>query len=146
MAAYNPLSYFSFGKKKEEGASLSTPNTEPETAAAGSTEQGLPGGPEATSTAAPVVHQQAEDAAQQSPAPLLRVVKGNPTDEEVAALTALVYAMQAGASALRLPACLTAASGWVPPLNRGRGHGVGHGLCNSNVPSACIVARALAAV
>ena len=46
MAAYNPLSYFSFGKKKEEGASLSTPNTEPETAAAGSTEQGLPGGPD----------------------------------------------------------------------------------------------------
>ena len=97
MAAYNPLSYFSFGKKKEEGASLSIPNTEPETAETGS-EQGLPGGPEATSTAAPVVHQQAEDAAQQSPAPLLRVVKGNPTDEEVAALTALVYAMQAGAS------------------------------------------------
>ena len=30
MAAYNPLSYFSFGKKKEEGASLSIPNTEPE--------------------------------------------------------------------------------------------------------------------
>ena len=69
MAAYNPLSYFSFGKKKEEGASLSTPNTEPETAAAGSTEQGLPGGSEAAGTAAPVVHQQAEDAAQQSPAP-----------------------------------------------------------------------------
>ena len=39
MAAYNPLSYFSFGKKKEEGASLSNPNTEPETAAAGSTER-----------------------------------------------------------------------------------------------------------
>ena len=78
MAAYNPLSYFSFGKKKEEGASLSTPNTEPETAAAGSTEQGLPGGSEAAGTAAPVVHQQAEDAAQQSPAPLLRVVRVTP--------------------------------------------------------------------
>ena len=110
MAAYNPLSYFSFGKKKEEGSSLSTPNTEPETATAGSTEQGLPGGPKATSTAAPVVHQQAEDAAQQSPAPLLRVVKGNPTDEEVVALTALVYAMQAGASAQEQNPILATAS------------------------------------
>ena len=109
MAAYNPLSYFSFGKKKEEGTSPSGPNTEPETAAAGSTEQGLPGGSKATSTAAPVM-QQAEDAAQQSPAPLLRVVKGNPTDEEVAALTALVHAMQASASAQEQNPILATAS------------------------------------
>ena len=56
------------------------------------------------------MHQQAEDAAQQSPAPLLRVVKGNPTDEEVAALTALVYAMQAGASAKEQNPILATAS------------------------------------
>jgi len=110
MAAYNPLSYFSFGKKKEEGSSLSTPNTEPETATAGSTEQGLPGGPEAAGTAGPGVGPPGGGAAHQRPAPLLRVVKGNPTDEEVAALTALVYAMQAGASAKEQNPILATAS------------------------------------
>ncbi|BAV87469.1 hypothetical protein RA11412_1170 [Rothia aeria] len=61
--------------------------------------------------------------------------------------------MQAGASAQEQNPILATASRllnrrqWLgASLKPGPGHGVGHGLCNSNVPSACIVARALAAV
>ena len=97
MAGYNPLSYFSFGKKKD-----SLEATE-------SAEQLERGSSRATSSAsssarAATEPSAAKDSAQSSvdtdaeQEPLLKVVKGSPTPEEIAALTAVVAMMQANAA------------------------------------------------
>ena len=88
MAGYNPLSYFSFGKKKD-----SSEATE-------STEQ-LERSSARSSAHADTASSAAKDSAQSSvdtdaeQEPLLKVVKGSPTPEEIAALTAVVAMMQA---------------------------------------------------
>ena len=70
MAGYNPLNYFSFGKKKD------APTTPKESA-----DQVLPrdGASEAASHADTVDHADIQDDSQSSEQPLLRVIKGNPT-------------------------------------------------------------------
>lgn len=90
MAGYNPLSYFSFGKKKD--------SSEP----AKSAEQ-LERSSARSSAHADTASSAAKDSAQSSvdtdaeQEPLLKVVKGSPTPEEIAALTAVVAMMQANA-------------------------------------------------
>lgn len=96
MAGYNPLSYFSFGKKKDSSEAAESP------------EQLERGSSRATSSASSSAHADsassvAKDSAQSSvdtdteQEPLLKVVKGSPTPEEIAALTAVVAMMQANA-------------------------------------------------
>ena len=88
MAGYNPLSYFSFGKKKD-----SSEATE-------SAEQ-LERSSAYSSVHADTASSAAKDSAQPSvdtdtkQEPLLKVVMGSPTPEEIAALTAVVAMMQA---------------------------------------------------
>lgn len=88
MAGYNPLNYFSFGKKKD-----SSEATE-------SAEQ-LERSSSHSSVHADTASSAAKDSAQPSvdtdtkQEPLLKVVMGSPTPEEIAALTAVVAMMQA---------------------------------------------------
>ena len=88
MAGYNPLNYFSFGKKKD-----SSEATE-------SAEQ-LERSSSHSSVNADTASSAAKDSAQPSvdtdtkQEPLLKVVMGSPTPEEIAALTAVVAMMQA---------------------------------------------------
>lgn len=88
MAGYNPLNYFSFGKKKD--------NSE----ATESAEQ-LERSSAHSSAHADTASSAAKDSAQPSvdtdtkQEPLLKVVMGSPTPEEIAALTAVVAMMQA---------------------------------------------------
>lgn len=88
MAGYNPLNYFSFGKKKD-----SSEATE-------SAEQ-LERSSSHSSAHADTASSAAKDSAQPSvdtdtkQEPLLKVVMGSPTPEEIAALTAVVAMMQA---------------------------------------------------
>ena len=109
MAGYNPLSYFSFGKKKD-----SSEATE-------SAEQLERGSSRATSSAsssarADTAPSVAKDSAQSSvdtdteQEPLLKVVKGSPTPEEIAALTAVVAMMQANATKQEQSSLVGAAS------------------------------------
>ena len=112
MAGYNPLSYFSFGKKKDSSE------------AAESTEQ-----LERSSARADTASSAAKDSAQSSvdtessvdtdaeQEPLLKVVKGSPTPEEIAALTAVVAMMQASAAKQEQNPLVGAAS---RILNRGQ--------------------------
>lgn len=120
MAGYNPLSYFSFGKKKD-----SSEATE-------SAEQLERGSSRATSSAsssarAATEPSAAKDSAQSSvdtdaeQEPLLKVVKGSPTPEEIAALTAVVAMMQANAAQQEQNLLVGAAS---RILNRGQRLGV----------------------
>ena len=120
MAGYNPLSYFSFGKKKD-----SSEATE-------SAEQLERGSSRATSSAsssarAATEPSAAKDSAQSSvdtdaeQEPLLKVVKGSPTPEEIAALTAVVAMMQANAAQKEQNSLVGAAS---RILNRGQRLGV----------------------
>ena len=120
MAGYNPLSYFSFGKKKD-----SSEATE-------SAEQLERGSSRATSSAsssarAATEPSAAKDSAQSSvdtdaeQEPLLKVVKGSPTPEEIAALTAVVAMMQASAAKQEQNLLVGAAS---RILNRGQRLGV----------------------
>lgn len=121
MAGYNPLSYFSFGKKKD-----SSEATE-------SAEQLERGSSRATSSASSSAHADsaassaAKDSAQSSvdtdaeQEPLLKVVKGSPTPEEIAALTAVVAMMQANAAQKEQNSLVGAAS---RILNRGQRLGV----------------------
>lgn len=87
MAGYNPLNYFSFGKKKD-----SSEATE-------SAEQ-LERSSSHSSVHADTASSAAKDSAQPSvdtdtkQEPLLKVVMGSPTPEEIAALTAVVAMMQ----------------------------------------------------
>ena len=114
MAGYNPLSYFSFGKKKD-----SSEATE-------STEQ-LERSSARSSAHADTASSAAKDSAQSSvdtdaeQEPLLKVVKGSPTPEEVAALTAVVAMMQASAAQQEQNLLVGAAS---RILNRGQRLGV----------------------
>lgn len=120
MAGYNPLSYFSFGKKKDSSE------------AAESAEQLERGSSRATSSAsssarADTVPSTAKDSVQSSvdtdaeQEPLLKVVKGSPTPEEIAALTAVVAMMQANAAQKEQNSLVGAAS---RILNRGQRLGV----------------------
>ena len=98
MAGYNPLSYFSFGKKKDATSASATP------APSG----GRGGGVRVSSRSASRVRSEVVAPSPRSQAevhhneaeehePFLKVTKGNPTEEELAALTAVVAAMQAEA-------------------------------------------------
>ena len=120
MAGYNPLSYFSFGKKKDSSE------------AAESAEQLEHGSSRTTSSAsssarADTAPSTAKDSAQSSvdtnaeQEPLLKVVKGSPTPEEIAALTAVVAMMQANAAQKEQNSLVGAAS---RILNRGQRLGV----------------------
>lgn len=121
MAGYNPLSYFSFGKKKD-----SSEATE-------SAEQLEHGSSRTTSSASSSAHADTassappKDSAQSSvdtdaeQEPLLKVVKGSPTPEEIAALTAVVAMMQASAAKQEQNLLVGAAS---RILNRGQRLGV----------------------
>ena len=114
MAGYNPLSYFSFGKKKD-----SSEATE-------STEQ-LERSSARSSAHADTASSAAKDSAQSSvdtdaeQEPLLKVVKGSPTPEEIAALTAVVAMMQASTAQQEQNLLVGAAS---RILNRGQRLGV----------------------
>ena len=110
MAGYNPLSYFSFGKKKDSSE------------AAESAEQ-LERSSAHSSAHADTASSAAKDSAQSSvdtdaeQDPLLKVVKGSPTPEEIAALTAVVAMMQASAAKQEQNPLVGAAS---RILNRGQ--------------------------
>ena len=110
MAGYNPLSYFSFGKKKDSSE------------AAESSEQ-LERSSARSSARADTASSAAKDSAQSSvdtdaeQEPLLKVVKGSPTPEEIAALTAVVAMMQANAAKQEQNLLVGAAS---RILNRGQ--------------------------
>ena len=110
MAGYNPLSYFSFGKKKDSSE------------AAESLQQ-LERSSARSSAHADSLSIAAKDSAQSSvdtdaeQEPLLKVVKGSPTEEEIAALTAVVSMMQANAPQKEQNSLLGAAS---RILNRGQ--------------------------
>ena len=110
MAGYNPLSYFSFGKKKDSSE------------AAESLEQ-LERNSARSSAHADSLSIAAKDSAQSSvdtdaeQEPLLKVVKGSPTKEEIAALTAVVSMMQANAPQKEQNSLVGAAS---RILNRGQ--------------------------
>ena len=114
MAGYNPLSYFSFGKKKD-----SSEATE-------STEQ-LERSSARSSAHADTASSAAKDSAQSSvdtdaeQEPLLKVIKGSPTPEEIAALSAVVAMMQASAAKQEQNLLVGAAS---RILNRGQRLGV----------------------
>lgn len=110
MAGYNPLSYFSFGKKKDSSE------------AAESSEQ-VERSSARSSAHADTASSAAKDSAQSSvdtdteQEPLLKVVKGSPTPEEIAALTAVVAMMQANAAKQEQNPLVGAAS---RILNRGQ--------------------------
>lgn len=110
MAGYNPLSYFSFGKKKDSSE------------AAESSEQ-FERSSARSSARADTASSAAKDSAQSSvdtdaeQEPLLKVVKGSPTPEEIAALTAVVAMMQASAAKQEQNPLVGAAS---RILNRGQ--------------------------
>mgnify|MGYP000965135835 FL=1 len=114
MAGYNPLSYFSFGKKKD--------SSEPTKSA-----EQLERSSARSSAHADTASSAAKDSAQSSvdtdaeQEPLLKVVKGSPTPEEVAALTAVVAMMQASAAKQEQNLLVGAAS---RILNRGQRLGV----------------------
>ena len=91
MAGYNPLSYFSFGKKKDSSEATESAEQLERSSAHSSAHA------DAASSAAKDSAQSSVDTdAEQEP--LLKVVKGSPTPEEIAALTAVVAMMQANAA------------------------------------------------
>ena len=88
MAGYNPLNYVSFGKKKD--SSEATESAEQlERSSAHSSAHADTASSAAKDSAQPSVD---TDTKQE---PLLKVVMGSPTPEEIAALTAVVAMMQA---------------------------------------------------
>ena len=88
MAGYNPLNYFSSGKKKD--SSEATESAEQlERSSAHSSAHADTASSAAKDSAQPSVD---TDTKQE---PLLKVVMGSPTSEEIAALTAVVAMMQA---------------------------------------------------
>ena len=120
MAGYNPLSYFSFGKKKDSSEAAESP----EQLEHGSSRTTSSASSSAHAATAPSV---AKDSAQSSvdtdteQEPLLKVVKGSPTPEEIAALTAVVAMMQANATK-QVQSSLVGAASRI--LNRGQRLGV----------------------
>lgn len=114
MAGYNPLSYFSFGKKKDSSeATESTEQLERSSARSSARADTAP------STAKDSVQSSVDTDAEQEP--LLKVVKGSPTPEEIAALTAVVAMMQANTAQQEQNLLVGAAS---RILNRGQRLGV----------------------
>ena len=120
MAGYNPLSYFSFGKKKDsseatESAEQLEHGSSRTTSSASSSARADTAPSAAKDSAQPSVDADAEQE------PLLKVVKGSPTPEEIAALTAVVAMMQASAAKQEQNSLVGAAS---RILNRGQRLGV----------------------
>ena len=108
MAGYNPLSYFSFGKKKD--SSEATEGSEQLERSSARSSVRARSSARATSSARTASTSATKGSAQSSvdtessvdtgatQEPLLQVVKGSPTPEEIAALTAVVAMMQANAA------------------------------------------------
>lgn len=95
MAGYNPLSYFSFGKKKDSSESAEGSEQLERGSARSSARSSGRAATASSATKEPVQSSVDTDAEQE---PLLKVVKGSPTPEEIAALTAVVAMMQASAA------------------------------------------------
>ncbi len=95
MAGYNPLSYFSFGKKKDSSESTEGSEQLERGSARSSARSSARAATASSATKEPVQSSVDTDAEQE---PLLKVVKGSPTPEEIAALTAVVAMMQASAA------------------------------------------------
>lgn len=101
MAGYNPLSYFSFGKKKDssesaEGSDRLERSSARSSARSASSARAVSSQAASTSDTKGSAHSSEHADAEQEP--LLKVVKGSPTPEEIAALTAVVAMMQASAA------------------------------------------------
>nr|WP_314672555.1 acyl-CoA carboxylase subunit epsilon [uncultured Rothia sp.] len=114
MAGYNPLSYFSFGKKKDSSEATESAEQLERSSARSSAHADT-----ASSAAKDSAQSSVDTDAEQEP--LLKVVKGSPTPEEVAALTAVVAMMQASAAQQEQNLLVGAAS---RILNRGQRLGV----------------------
>lgn len=114
MAGYNPLSYFSFGKKKDSSETAESPEQLERSSARSSAHADS-----ASSAAKDSAQSSVDTDAEQEP--LLKVVKGSPTPEEIAALTAVVAMMQANAAQKEQNSLVGAAS---RILNRGQRLGV----------------------
>lgn len=114
MAGYNPLSYFSFGKKKDSSEATESAEQLERSSARSSAHADT-----ASSTAKDSAQSSVDTDAEQEP--LLKVVKGSPTPEEIAALTAVVAMMQASAAKQEQNLLVGAAS---RILNRGQRLGV----------------------
>lgn len=114
MAGYNPLSYFSFGKKKDSSEATESAEQLERSSARSSAHADT-----ASSAAKDSAQSSVDTDAEQEP--LLKVVKGSPTPEEVAALTAVVAMMQASAAKQEQNLLVGAAS---RILNRGQRLGV----------------------
>ncbi|WP_311448565.1 acyl-CoA carboxylase subunit epsilon [uncultured Rothia sp.] len=114
MAGYNPLSYFSFGKKKDSSEATESAEQLERSSAHSSARAAT-----APSTAKDSVQSSVDTDTEQEP--LLKVVKGSPTPEEIAALTAVVAMMQANAAQKEQNSLVGAAS---RILNRGQRLGV----------------------
>lgn len=124
MAGYNPLSYFSFGKKKDssesaEGSERLERSSARSSARSASSARTVSSQTASTSDTKGSAHSSAHADAEQEP--LLKVVKGSPTPEEIAALTAVVAMMQASAAKQEQNLLVGAAS---RILNRGQRLGV----------------------
>ena len=114
MAGYNPLSYFSFGKKKDSSEATESAEQLERSSARSSAHADT-----ASSAAKDSAQSSVETDAEQEP--LLKVVKGSHTPEEIAALTAVVAMMQASAAKQEQNLLVGAAS---RILNRGQRLGV----------------------
>ena len=120
MAGYNPLSYFSFGKKKDSSeATESAEQLEHGSSRTTSSASSSARADTAPSTAKDSAQSSVDTDAEQEP--LLKVVKGSPTPEEIAALTAVVAMMQANTAQQEQNLLVGAAS---RILNRGQRLGV----------------------
>ncbi len=106
MAGYNPLSYFSFGKKKDSSESAEGSEQLERGSARSSARSSARAATASSATKEPVRSSVDTDAEQE---PLLKVVKGSPTPEEIAALTAVVAMLQAS-SAKQEPKSLVGAA------------------------------------
>lgn len=115
MAGYNPLSYFSFGKKKDSSEATESAEQLERSSAHSSAHADTASSAPPKDSAQPSVDTDAEQE------PLLKVVKGSPTPEEIAALTAVVAMMQANAAQQEQNMLVGAAS---RILNRGQRLGV----------------------
>jgi len=114
LAGYNPLSYFSFGKKKDSSEAAESPEQLERSSARSSAHADS-----ASSAAKDSAQSSVDTDAEQEP--LLKVVKGSPTPEEIATLTAVVAMMQANAAQKEQNSLVGAAS---RILNRGQRLGV----------------------
>ena len=114
MAGYNPLNYFSFGKKKDSSEATESAEQLERSSARSSAHADT-----ASSAAKDSAQSSVDTDAEQEP--LLKVVKGSPTPEEIAALTAVVAMMQASAAKQEQNSLVGAAS---RILNRGQRLGV----------------------